>query len=143
MTNPEPMTTQSAVRAALAEFDRCFAAGDADALAALFAEDAQLLLLHRAAIEGRAAIRAYWRPFFAEYDPGSWRTDLRILDVHGDRAYAMSVYSETLVHRDGGPSRIVHGRLVFFLRRDPDDRWRVAMIMNSHVRPVEVVPPTA
>jgi uncharacterized protein (TIGR02246 family) len=131
------------VRAALADFDRCFAAGDAVALAAHFAEDAQLLLLHRDPIDGRDAIRAYWCLFFAEYDPGAWKTELGILDVHGDRAYAMAVYSETLVHRGGDPSRIVHGRLVFFLRRDPEDRWRVAMIMNSHVRPVEVVPPTA
>lgn len=131
------------VRATLTDFDRRFAAGDADALAELFAEDADLLLLHRDPIEGRDAIQAYWRRFFAEYDPGAWATDLRILDVHGDRAYAMAVYSETLVHRGGDPSRMVHGRLVFFLRRDPDDRWRVTMVMNSHVRPVEVVPPTA
>lgn len=131
------------VRAALTDFDRCFAAGDAAALAEHFAVDAQLLLLHRDPIEGRASIQAYWHGFFTAYDPGAWQTDLRILDVHADRAYAMAVYSETLVHRGADPSRMVHGRLVFFLRRDPDDRWRVTMVMNSHVRPVEVVPPTA
>ena len=131
------------VRAALADFDRCFAAGDASALAAYFADDAQLLLLYRDPIEGREAIRAYWSRFFADYDPAAWKTDLGILDVHGDRAYATAVYSETLVHRGGDPSRIVHGRLVFFLRRDSGERWRVAMIMNSHVRPVEVVQPSA
>lgn len=139
MTAADPVDD---VRVALADFDRCFAAGDADALAEHFAEDAQLLLLHRDQIEGRDAIRAYWRAFFVEYDPGAWQTELRILDVHGDRAYAMAVYSETLVHRRGDPSRIVRGRLVSFLQRDPDGRWRVAMIMNSHVRPVEVVPPS-
>lgn len=55
------MTTESDaeadVRAAMADFDRAFAAGDARHLAELFADDARLLLLHSAAIEGRAAIR--------------------------------------------------------------------------------------
>jgi uncharacterized protein (TIGR02246 family) len=131
------------VHAALAEFDRCFASGNAEALSEMFTTDAQLLLLHREAIEGRAAILSHWTRLFGEYDPGAWQTEPRAVEVHGDHAYALSSYSETLVNRSGGPSLLVWGRLVFFMRRDPGKTWRMATVMNSHVRPVEQVPAQA
>jgi uncharacterized protein (TIGR02246 family) len=135
----EPDST-SGVYEALEAFDLAFASGDADALAAAFAEDAQLLLQHGDAIEGRAAIRAHWSRLFGAYDSSSWLTERRIVDVHGDRAYTLSVYTETLVARDDRPSRDVSGRLVLFLRRDPDDAWRVVLALNSHVRPLIELP---
>ena len=45
-----------------------------------------------------------------------------------------------LVARDDRPSRDVSGRLILFLRRDPDGAWRVTLALNSHVRPVVEVP---
>ncbi len=133
-------TPTEAVQAAIAEFDRCFAAGDAAALSETFAVDAQLLLLHREAIEGRPAIRAHWERLFGDWDPGAWQTEQRIVEVHAERAYVLSVYSETLVPRNGAVSLIVRGRLIRFLRRDSDGRWRVTLALNSHVRPVEEAP---
>ena len=97
------MRTTSAVHAALDQFDRTFASGDAAALAALFAVDARLLLLHREPMEGRPAILEHWTRLFAQYDPGSWRAEHRIVQIHDDRAYALSLYAETLVDRRGGP----------------------------------------
>ncbi len=133
------MSTTNEIHDALDDFDRTFASGDADALAELFAVDAQLLLLYGEPIEGRPAIHEHWLKLFAEYDPRAWRAEHRIVEQHGDRAYALSVYSETLVPRHGGASLVVRGRLILFLRRDPDDAWRVALAMNSHTRPVERV----
>jgi uncharacterized protein (TIGR02246 family) len=135
------MDAPDEVLAALAEFDRCFASGDAEALSEMFTIDAQLLLLHREAMEGRSAIMSHWTRLFGEYDPGAWRTDPQSVEVHGDHAYALSFYSETLVNRSGGASLMVWGRLVFFMRRGPDNKWRMATVLNSHVRPVEQVPP--
>ena len=131
---------EGGVREALEAFDAAFASGDAEALAAAFADDAQLLLQHGEAIDGRVAIRAHWSRLFAAYDSSSWLAERRIVDVHGERAYTMSVYTETLVARDERPSRDVRGRLVLFLRRDPDGAWRVTLALNSHVRPVVEVP---
>jgi uncharacterized protein (TIGR02246 family) len=131
------MTTE--VRAALDDFDGAFAAGNAGALSEIFATDGRLLLLHREPLEGRPAILGHWARFFADYDTAAWRTEHDNVDVHGDRAYTVSVYSETLVPRRGGASRVVHGRLVRFLRRDADGAWRVTLAMNSHSRPVEEV----
>jgi uncharacterized protein (TIGR02246 family) len=128
-------------RAALEAFDAAFASGDAEALAARFTPDARLLLLHAEAIEGRDAIRAHWARLFAQWETGAWRTEPLTLDVHGDHAYAIATYTETLVPRDPslGHRRLVRGRLVRFLRRDDDGRWRVTLALNSHSRPVELV----
>ena len=126
------------VSAALDAFDRAFAAGDTDAVVELFAEDASLLLLNGAAIRGRAGIRAQWAPSFAEWDMSAWRTERLVVDVHGDRAYALSTYTETLVHRAGSKqSQLVVGRVVTFLRRADDGRWQITVLLNSHARPVE------
>jgi hypothetical protein len=32
------------------------------------------------------------------------------------------------------------GRLVWFLRRERTDGWRVRLLMNSHSRPMEPIP---
>lgn len=67
------MDSPEDVLAALAEFDRCFASGDAEALSDMFTVDARLLLLHREATEGRAAILSHWTRIFGDYDPGRGR----------------------------------------------------------------------
>jgi len=137
--SPQP-TSDGEVGAALAEFDRRFASGDADGLTELFTVDGQLFLLHRDAMVGRPAIRGHWAQFFAEYDASSWRTERQIVDVHGDHAYTLSIYSERLVPRAGGPKRDVRGRLILFMRREASGSWQVTLAMNSHIRPVEEVP---
>ena len=126
------------VRAALDAFDRAFAAADIDAVVERFAEDASLLLLNGPAIHGRAGIHAAWAPSFATWDMSAWATERMVVDVHGDRAYALSTYTETMVHRAGTEqSRLVFGRLVTFLRRVDDGPWEISVLLNSHARPVE------
>jgi uncharacterized protein (TIGR02246 family) len=129
-----------AVLAALADFDRAFAAGDAEALADMYAEDGLMLLLYSEPMEGRPAILEHWTRFFGAWDTTAWRTEHPIVEVHGDHAFTLSTYTEKLVHRGDEPSRLVAGRLVRFLRRDRGGSWRVATLMNSHTRPVEEVP---
>lgn len=124
------------VRTLLREMDAAFAGGDADAFANLFAEDGQLLLLHRDAMVGRQAIRTFWGDFFGRFDTSAWRTEHGLVETFGPRAHAFSTYTETLVPRQGGQSQLVVGRLVFFLRHLPSPGWRIALLMNSHVRPV-------
>jgi uncharacterized protein (TIGR02246 family) len=139
MAHNRKVSATDEVHAALAAFDRCFAAGDAAGLSARFSEDAQLLLVHSEPIEGRPAILAHWTQLFSAYDTSAWMVERTLVDVHADRAYALSTYSETLVSRHGGPSRLVNGRLVQFLRRDADGAWMVTVAMNAHSRPVEEV----
>jgi uncharacterized protein (TIGR02246 family) len=128
------------VIATLDTFDRAFAAGDLDAVVELFTEDASLLLLYGPPAHGRAEIRALWAPTFAKWDMSAWATERLIVDVHADRAYTVSTYTETLVDRAGtDQSRVVVGRVVMFLRRLDDGSWQISFVMNSHARPVELL----
>jgi uncharacterized protein (TIGR02246 family) len=140
-TDPDDRLSRTEVLAALDRFDRAFAAGDADALADLFAPDASLLLLYREPLVGREAVQDEWRRAFAAFDPGAWRTQRVIVDVHGDRAHTLSTYTETLVSRQGKPSQSISGRVVLFLRRRAADEWEVTLALNSHSRPVEFIDP--
>ena len=128
------------VHEALATFDRTFASGDADALTERFAPDARLLILFSPELVGRDAIRDHWRGVFGDYDPGAWRSTHDVVEVHGDRAYAQTTYEETLVHRRGEAALRVRGRLILFLRRDPEG-WLVTLAMNSHRQPIERIEP--
>ena len=70
----------------------------------------------------------------------AWATERMVVDVHGDLAYALSTYTETMVHHAGTEqSRLVVGRVVMFLRRADDERWQITVLMNSHARPVELL----
>ena len=116
-----------------------FAAGDADAFAACFADDAHLYLLHNEAVTGRDAIRETWRSAFARLDTSAWEPELDLLEVHGDRGYAFSTYTERLLNREDGSRALVRGRLVHFLRREADGAWRISLLMNSHSHPMEPI----
>ena len=116
-----------------------FAAGDADALAACFAEDARLFLLHNEAAEGRDAIREKWRPGFVRFDTSDWEPRLEVLDVSDDRAHAFSTYTERLRNREDGSRTLVRGRLAHFLRRGAPGEWEITLLMHSHSHPVEPI----
>ena len=114
-----------------------FAAGDADAFAACFADDAQLLLLHREAVVGRDAIRDLWRDFYSRFDTSAWEPRTEIVELHDGRAHALSTYTERLLKREGGSRTLVRGRLVHFLQRGTGGQWEITLLMNSHSHPME------
>ena len=39
--------------------------------------------------------------------------------------------------REDGSRTLVRGRLIHFLRRDPDGRWGITLLMNSHSHAME------
>ena len=119
--------------------DAAFAAGDAERWAACFEEDGRAFLLHREAIEGRPAIHEYWHPFFARLDTSDWDAATDLLELHGDHAYAFRTYTERLLNREDGSRTLVRGRLVYFLRRNGAQAWRIRLIMNSHSHPMEPI----
>jgi uncharacterized protein (TIGR02246 family) len=136
------VTEDSGREGVVALLDRshaAFAAGNADAFAACFAEDARLFLLHNEAVEGRDAIREKWRSGFARLDTSAWEPRLALLEVHGDHAYAFGTYTERLLKREDGSRTLVRGRLVHFLQRGAGGEWQITMLMNSHSHPMEPI----
>ncbi|HEX6129354.1 MAG TPA: SgcJ/EcaC family oxidoreductase [Candidatus Limnocylindria bacterium] len=127
-------------QAVLDEFDREISGDDPDAMTRLFTSDGQLLFANNEPAIGHSAIRDYWAPIFtANITTDAWM-DCPTVDVHGSQAYALCTYAETVRPRAGGPARRLHGRAVFFLRREVAAGWRISVALNSPSRPAEEVP---
>ena len=124
----------------LEEHDAAFAAGDAIRFASTFDPDGEMLLVHSPTLRGREAIVAQFSRGFERDDTSAWLATTDRVELHGDSAYLVRSYTETLVPRAGGPRLAVVGRLVTFLRRGPDGAWRISMQMNNHSRPIEEMP---
>lgn len=125
-----------AVLAVIREADAAFAAGDAQRWAACFTDDALNLQLHRDPLVGRAAILEHWVTAFARFDTSAWEPVHELVEAFGDRAWAYTTYTERLLERATGERTLVRGRLVYLFRREPDGRWAIRLIMNSHSRPM-------
>ena len=138
-----PLTPQraadSAVNDLLLESDAAFAAGDAERWAACFEEDGRMFMLHREALEGRAAIHDFWHASSARLDTSDWTPATDVVEVHGEHAYAFRTYTERLLSREDGSRTLVRGRLAYFLRRDATGAWRIRLLMNSHSHPMEPI----
>lgn len=131
---------QQAIIDLIAEADAAFAAGDADRYADLFTDDGAFLLLHREPAVGPDAIRARLTESFARFDTSAWSPSVVFVETNGDLAHAFTTYTERLLERGTGAWTLVRGRLAWFLRRGPDARWRIRLLMNSHSHPVEPIP---
>jgi uncharacterized protein (TIGR02246 family) len=121
------------------EADLAFAAGDASRYAALFTEDGRVYLLHSDPAEGRASIEARWRAAFDRLDTSAWEPRTELVEVHGDHAAVFGTYTERLLNREDGSRTLVRGRVVYWLRRESDGRWRISLLMNSHSHPMEPI----
>jgi uncharacterized protein (TIGR02246 family) len=119
-----PTGDRRAVEATVSRYVEATNHGDADALAALYADDAVLLPPDHGPIRGRDAIGAFWRQ---GTDEGLQVTTLR-LDVEGGLGYLVGQY--TLPETDEEPAD--SGKTVMCLKRQRDGSWKVtADIWNS------------
>jgi uncharacterized protein (TIGR02246 family) len=125
---------------AIEAFDRAFSEGQLDELLAFFASDAQLLIHQQEAVIGREAIRSSFAGVFDDFDTSSYETRYDVIDVHGDRAYALASFDEVLRPQDGRPGIRIHGRVVHFWRREREGTWRITRLLTSRSAPDESEP---
>ncbi len=119
------MDVRAAVAAANAEFARALVAGDARAMAAVFADDGELIpAMQRGFVSGRAEIEAY----DARRLEGRRYLDAVITTVHlgvsGDVAWEIGTSLVTLQQGEGAPVTVT-GRYLAVWKREPDGRWRI------------------
>lgn len=98
--------------------------GDADALADLVTEDAILWAPGMEEVRGRSAIRAAAQAMFTALRVTAFEIDSRELTVHGELAYELATYSETLAYEGTEPSP-VRGRYMIVWKREDDGQWSV------------------
>jgi uncharacterized protein (TIGR02246 family) len=109
---------------AAVEWETARNAGDADAMAELHTENAQILPPGAPVIEGRAAIRTYFRNIFEQHAaPVTY--DERDIIVFGSFAYRQGNYSMALA--DGSTE---YGKFVQLWRRN-DGAWKIHRQMWS------------
>ena len=121
----------AAIRAVPEAFAQAVLAGDWGTVAAGYAEDAVLMPPNGPAVEGRAAIRAWWE---ASSTPNMTQFTLppTEIDGHGDLAYVRGTYAMTIVP-EGAPEPFQgSGKYVVILQKQSDGSWLVVVdIWNS------------
>jgi uncharacterized protein (TIGR02246 family) len=110
------------------EWEAARNAGDADAMAAVHTEDAQILPPNAPVVEGRAAIRTYFRNLFEQRNaPAVF--DVREIIVFGNFAYRQGIYSVNLA--DGHTE---YGKFIQLWKRH-DGVWKIHRQMWSRNGP--------
>jgi uncharacterized protein (TIGR02246 family) len=126
-SEPSPHPLPDGLPALLDDIRQAWDAGDADAYARLFTEDASYVIYTGAAYCGRAAIRDSHLPVFTRWQKGS-RMAMRVLQWHrvGDDV--------VVVLTEGGVGRgrtIRHDKLQTFTMRRTPQGWRCAAFQNT------------
>lgn len=104
----EMPSAEEGIAAASAAWAAAWDAGDGSAIAALYTEDAMVLPPGGEAVEGRAAIAAYWQGFIDSV-AGSDVT-LETLEVHSGDGGAIEVGSFMVTGADG--EHVDHGKYI-------------------------------
>jgi uncharacterized protein (TIGR02246 family) len=116
--SPSPVAgSRQAIEAAVERYVAASNRGDADALAALYADDAMLLPPDHEPIRGRQAIGEFWRQ---GTDEGLQVTTLKV-EVEGDLGYLIGRYSLPPTDEEPADS----GKYVMCLRRQQDGSWKL------------------
>jgi uncharacterized protein (TIGR02246 family) len=107
-------------------------AGDADAAAALFADDAVLMVPDFPVQEGKAACAAFMRDIMAwlaaQFDRHITYVSAEVV-VIGDLAFDRGTFSFTVSARSGGERTEVTGKYLWLLRRTAAEPWKVARLI--------------
>ncbi len=115
--HPVAPGSRQAIEAAVARYVAASNRGDADALAALYADDAMLLPPDHEPIKGRQAIGEFWRQ---GTDEGLEVTTLTV-EVDGDIGYLVGRYHLPPTDEEPADS----GKYVMCLRRQRDGSWKL------------------
>ena len=105
-------------------------AGDAQAVAALYAEDAVVLYPNQPPVVGRAAIADYFTGFFAEFPHNEFELESAEIEIAGDWAWDRGSYHWKGRPVAGGEPVIDEGKYLVILRRVAGE-WKVSRDMDN------------
>jgi uncharacterized protein (TIGR02246 family) len=114
---PTDLGSRQAVESAIRSYVEASNKGDVATLASLYAEDAVLLPPDHEPIQGREAIRAFWRQ---GTDEGLEVTNLAV-EVSGNLGYLVGQYHLPATDEEPADS----GKYVMCLKRQRDGSWKV------------------
>lgn len=115
--------TLPGINAARAAFWEAHEQGDAQAFAALVTEDAVLWAPGMEEVRGRPAILKAAEGMFTAMDISHFEIESMEVDIHGNLAYELATYSETVTYEGAEPTS-ARGRYLIVWRKDADGHWR-------------------
>jgi len=122
-----------------ADLCRWYASGDIDSVVTVFAEDARLMPPNVLAIEGREAVREFWKQAVTL---GQWNFSLETVSViaNGPIAVELGRYTVQINARQELPPGIKaydSGDYVCYWRLEEDGKWRIVYDIPSSDQPCE------
>jgi len=129
----DPMELRSAIESLAAQWDAAYNAGDAAALAEMYAEDAKLMPQGGDIVNGRAAIQEFWAAEIAATPEGVTNA-LETVEVHGsgDMAYEIGRFSATVEGEVIG-----EGKYLVAWQQQPDGSWKIVVDIWNTNAPME------
>jgi ketosteroid isomerase-like protein len=123
---------RSTVEAATAAFHQALRTNDADALFAYVADDVVMMPPGEEVIRGKAAMRAWYAAFLAQFRTSALTLTGRETLGGDGWAVEMGTYEWSLAPVDGGRSVVDCGSYMQVWKSQPDGQWRFAReIWNS------------
>jgi uncharacterized protein (TIGR02246 family) len=126
----DPAADTAAIGEVRSQFQTAYNAGDATALAALFADDAVSMPDHHASVEGKAAIQQHLSEIFTEYT-GNISITPGDTEVSGDMAHEPGTYTLTLTPKGQGNPVMENGKYLVVLKRQGDGSWKIHHDMDN------------
>jgi len=126
---------EAAIRALRTAFLKSQQTGDAERIAAFYAEDAVIMLPGEPSQRGIEAIRTGLARFFAEYEWSS-QEPIEELNVLGDWTFTRTTWSASQTDKDTRVVAKLLGKAVHIYRRQPDGTWKIAIDIFNYDHPV-------
>lgn len=121
-------TAKESIPRLIKAFADAFNKGDADAIANIYSEDAQLLVPDASTIRGRSAIADFWADGIRDATDGKLKAD-DVQPLGPDAALVIGTYSEKL---RAPPSTVEAGKYVMLWRKIGGE-WKITIdIWNSN-----------
>jgi uncharacterized protein (TIGR02246 family) len=122
---------EAGIRSVDSAFVAAANAGDAEGMAAAYADQAALLAPNLPPQKGRAAIKAFWGGFLDAYSV-RFEVVSDTIEGRGDLAYNLGHYRFTAVPKAKGAAGVAdEGKFVEILKKQPDGSWKYMLDMYS------------
>ena len=104
--------------------------GDTEALLSLYTSDPVLMPQGQPVVTGKDAIRSLYQSFFKDFTIKGEGKVVEV-EVSGDLGYFWSSYTLTATPKTGGERIKAEGKSVFVVRRQKDNSWKIARLIDN------------